>query len=1021
MKKLLSAFLAAAMLLPLAACASPASLEDTAGPDHPDHEESPDPAGTGDTGDTSVSPDETEAPASAFAAFPAAPRVTPDASVTRLLAENILTAPDAETIVYDLLDVDSLSGKMGRLLSDDQTKLHKKSLRWRYRDLASLAFVPEGEDLSAYEGFSFWMYADESAVGQTFLVCLGSDNPDTEGSDYYSTNVVKIAEAGWTCYSWKLDRLGAARSPLGFDHISQFSITSTGWGQANDPSTVLYLDNIRFYSNMDAVNPLAAIPQLAGAAVFCVGGSRAAVDQKLVKISARDDASVPFEEDGTLWLPLAPLAAVRCPGAEYNAASATLRMTLGDREYTFTAGVEDSALGGAPRLRGDSLFAPLDAVRELFGFREAWRDGMGLVILSDEAAPFDEEKNLTTLFGIARELVFVRPDAETLLGDMSAHLGEKDVHPRILADADDFASFAASVQKDARHKTLLNKLKQTYGVGAAEYLAAPLTYQLVSDRLLNVSNQAFWRIGSWATLYRATGDERYAERAWRELEAVCAFADWHPDHFLDTGVMCAAVAIGYDWLYDFLTPERRKTVEEALLEKGVRLGLDVYEGRRGIWGDNNWSGVCNGGLTAAAAALAGVYPEECGRLISFCLTGVEGSMLSYAPDGGYVESPGYWTFGTRFMCCMIGALEKSCGTDYGLYASPGFAASAYYTAYFETEMCSWNFHDGSRNRTETDFLLWFARRSHDPDISCLRLTGVERGIKPVSFFDVFFYDADNVSPSLSLPLDAYYSNVGAVTMRSTWEDRATFVGLCGGSNSVAHGDLDIGNFVIDGDGCRFLDDLGSDNYGLPGYFVASRWTYYRKRAEGQNTLVIGAVSRNTPDQAPTANGRFTRVESSASSSIAVVDMAAAYTQVTEGQRGIFFRDNRTTIVVQDEIRLDTPEIVRWQVHTRGRIAVSADGRTAVITDNGRRLYCEIVAQDASLRFTTRAAESYDPYYKDTEGEYDRSYLTKLCIITEEVTDFTCAVAFRVLKNGEAAPEAGTLYRLVPIRDWTPEP
>ncbi|MGM9652271.1 MAG: heparinase II/III family protein [Eubacteriales bacterium] len=506
------------------------------------------------------------------------------------------------------------------------------------------------------------------------------------------------------------------------------------------------------------------------------------------------------------------------------------------------------------------------------------------------------------------------PDAETLLGDMSAHLGEEDVHPRILADADDFASFAASVQKDARHKTLLNKLKQTYGVGAAEYLAAPLTYQLARDRLLNVSSQAFWRIGSWATLYRATGDERYAERAWRELEAVCAFADWHPDHFLDTGVMCAAVAIGYDWLYDFLTPERRKTVEEALPEKGLRLGLDVYEGRRGIWGDNNWSGVCNGGLTAAAA-LAGVYPEEWGRLISFCLT------------------------------------------------------------------------------------------------------GVERGIKPVSFFDVFFYDADNVSPSLSLPLDAYYSNVGAVTMRSTWEDRATFVGLCGGSNSVAHGDLDIGNFVIDVDGCRFLDDLGSDNYGLPGYFVASRWTYYRKRAEGQNTLVIGAVSRNTPDQAPTANGRFTRVESSASSSIAVVDMAAAYTQVTDGQRGIFFRDNRTTIVVQDEIRLDTPEIVRWQVHTRGRIAVSADGRTAVITDNGHRLYCEIVAQDSSLRFTTRAAESYDPYYKDTEGEYDRSYLTRLCIISGEVTDFTCAVAFRVLKSGEAAPEAGTLYRLVPMRDW----
>ncbi|MGM9652272.1 MAG: hypothetical protein ACI3XP_01400 [Eubacteriales bacterium] len=64
MRKLLSSFLAAAMLLPLAACASPASLDDTAGPDH---EDAPDPAGTGDT---SVPPGETDAPASALPPFP---------------------------------------------------------------------------------------------------------------------------------------------------------------------------------------------------------------------------------------------------------------------------------------------------------------------------------------------------------------------------------------------------------------------------------------------------------------------------------------------------------------------------------------------------------------------------------------------------------------------------------------------------------------------------------------------------------------------------------------------------------------------------------------------------------------------------------------------------------------------------------------------------------------------------------------------------------------------------------------
>ena len=1021
MRRFLTAFLAAAMLMPLAGCAAPGGAEP--GTDAPESV----PPGTLPAGTSAPETSAPETDASAedakpvFAAFPAAARAVPDASAVLPLADNILTAADAETKVYDLLDVDNITGKQKRLLTDAQTKNHDKSFRWSYRDLASLSFKPEGGDLSAYEGFSFWMYADESAVGQTFLISIDSNNPETDGSDYYTTNVVKIAESGWTYYSWRLDRLGVSRSPLGFDQVSAFNITSTGWGQANSASTVLYLDNIRFYSNMDAVNPLAEIPQLSGAAAFCIGGSRAVIDQKLVKISARDDASVPFEEDGAVWLPLAPIAAVRCPGADYCAGTATLRMTLGGKEYVFTAGKEDGALGCAPRLSGDALFVPADAAARLFGFSEIYRDGMGVVILSDKKDLFDPERNLTTLFGIARETVFVRPDAETVLADMAAHLGGEDVHPRLLLSADDFSSLAASVKTDARHKALVDKLKQKYGVGSSEYSAAPLTYQLSSGKLLNVSGQALERIGSWAALYRATGDERYAQRARREMEAVCAFPDWHPDHFLDTGVMCAAVALGYDWLYDCLTPEERKTVEEALYTKGVQLGLDVYEGRRGIWGDNNWSGVCNGGLTAAAAALAGVYPEDASRLIAYCLRGVEASMLSYAPDGGYVESPGYWTFGTRYMVCMIGALRGSCGTDYGLYASPGFAKSAYYTAYFETEMCSWNFHDGSRNRTETDFLLWFARASHDPDVAALRLRPVERGIKPVSFFDVLFYDADNVNDAVELPLDAYYSNVGAVTMRDTWEDKATFVGLCGGANSVAHGDLDIGNFVIDGDGCRFLDDLGSDNYSLPGYFVNSRWTYYRKRAEGQNTLVIGDVRRNVPDQDPNAVGRFTRVESSDASAIAVVDMTAAYTAAQSGARGIFFKDDRRTVVVQDEMTLSSAETVRWQVHTRGKIAVSEDGRSAVITDSGHRLYCEIVSDDASLRFTTRRADSYDPNYKNTDGEYDRSNLTKLCIITgSPVTEFTCAVAFRVLKNGESAPAAGTLYTMIPMSDWTLE-
>ncbi len=45
-------------------------------------------------------------------------------------------------------------------------------------------------------------------------------------------------------------------------------------------------------------------------------------------------------------------------------------------------------------------------------------------------------------------------------------------------------------------------------------------------------------------------DSRFLDRAVAELDAVCAFSDWNPSHFLDLAEMSLAVSIGYDWLYN---------------------------------------------------------------------------------------------------------------------------------------------------------------------------------------------------------------------------------------------------------------------------------------------------------------------------------------------------------------------------------------------------------------------------------------------------------------------------------------
>lgn len=71
-----------------------------------------------------------------------------------------------------------------------------------------------------------------------------------------------------------------------------------------------------------------------------------------------------------------------------------------------------------------------------------------------------------------------------------------------------------------------------------------------------------------------TGDDQFKERAEQEMLAAAAFPDWNPSHFLDVGEMTAALAIGYDWLYDALPPASRAIIRQAIVEKGLKMGDD---------------------------------------------------------------------------------------------------------------------------------------------------------------------------------------------------------------------------------------------------------------------------------------------------------------------------------------------------------------------------------------------------------------------------------------------------------------
>jgi hypothetical protein len=87
---------------------------------------------------------------------------------------------------------------------------------------------------------------------------------------------------------------------------------------------------------------------------------------------------------------------------------------------------------------------------------------------------------------------------------------------------------------------------------------------------------------------------------------------------------------------------------------------------------NNWNQVCNGGLLAAALALADEEPELARTVIAGVRESLPVSVAAYDPGGAYPEGPAYWDYGTTYNVLALAMLDSALGTRFGLDKSPAF-------------------------------------------------------------------------------------------------------------------------------------------------------------------------------------------------------------------------------------------------------------------------------------------------------------------------------------------------------------
>jgi hypothetical protein len=509
------------------------------------------------------------------------------------------------------------------------------------------------------------------------------------------------------------------------------------------------------------------------------------------------------------------------------------------------------------------------------------------------------------------------------------------------------ASDVALVKRAIESEPPVLKWFEAVRADAEQMLSAkPIEHKLIGPRLLDKSRTCLNRVTTLAGVYRLTGDKRFAERAKLEMLTAAGFPDWNPKHFLDTAEMTSALAIGYDWLFDYLSPDERATIRKAIVELGLKEGLKVYEADR-WWAKatHNWNQVCNGGMTVGALAIAEEDSVLARRVVNYARRSIPRAMASFAPDGGWNEGPGYWGYTTMYTAFFLSAVETALGTDFGIQSSPGYRDTGYFRMHFIGPTGrTFNYADAHDAAGSAYQMMWMGRALDRPLYAAHERSRVERP----SIFHLLWWGGRGQWPAESFPLAGVWKGVDVALMRTSWTDsKAIWIGFKGGDNQANHSHLDLGTFNLDALGQRWALDLGGDDYNMADYFGKKRWTYYRLRTEGHNTLTI-----DDENQDPRAAAPLVAFSDRPDRMFAVAELKAAYGgKLAKWSRGIgIFRQRQVVVIDEVAARPEAGSVkVTWNFHTAAKVETA--GREATLSA-GRATWRLHVVSPADAKFVT---------------------------------------------------------------------
>ena len=509
----------------------------------------------------------------------------------------------------------------------------------------------------------------------------------------------------------------------------------------------------------------------------------------------------------------------------------------------------------------------------------------------------------------------------------------------------------------------------------------PVERTMIGRRLLHTSRTVLKRTFWLGYTYRVHGGEAYARRAIDEMLAASAFPDWNPSHFLDVGEMTMALAIGYDWLYDRMTPAERETVARAIIDKGLKPAgnkADAWFYRN----ENNWNSVCNAGMVYGALAVWEEDPEFCRSMLEKSLESNKLAYKAYA-GGGYPEGYNYWGYGASFQIMLEAALDRAFKDGYvrSPEAEAGLAAlvaSADFIRFTRTPADhSYSFSDSYRRADGQYMQAWIFRHTGDasflyPELRYMEASGYRRLCED-RLFPMFLIALGGDAPAHINPPEGRYYQCGGTTpvfvYRSGWQSKEDdYLGVKGGLAMSSHSHLDQGSFYFESDGVTWATDLGMQDYnslesaGVDLWDMlqdSERWTVFRIGPFSHNILTVNGKVPKVNQVIDFLRTRRPDTPSAADPAGAELYLRPMYDDdLAYYLREVLF-DGRDLHIVEHLQAGDSTCVIRWAMASEAEAAVSADGSLLLQADrHQRKLTAEFLAPYLT-RFSPNAPKSVD--------------------------------------------------------------